>query len=108
VDELCLNDKRNVYSRSLDLGISNGDARLDLAIDLNNLALLCTSLGRFVEAESLFQRSIIFCREVTGPEHPEMVIRFDNLAAPYRDQGKNAEAEEIEDLLRAILAKRIH
>lgn len=107
MDELCLNDKRSVNPPH-DIGISYGNAKLDLSTDLNNLALLCTSLGRFVEAESLFRKSLALCREVTGPEHPEMAIRLDNLVALYRDQGRNAEAEAIEDRSAMIRAKLSH
>lgn len=83
--ELCLNDKRSISPRSFGVGISYGDAKLDLSTDLNNLALLCTSLGRFTEAESLFQRSITLCREAVGPEHSEIAIRLNNLSVLYRE-----------------------
>jgi len=95
IDELCLHDKRDIAPRRSRPGIAYGDPKLDLSVDLNNLALLYTSLGRFREAESFFKKSIALCEEVTGPEDPEMAITLHNLAALYRDQGRDTEAEAL-------------
>lgn len=108
IDERCLNGKRSLHPRGSPLSISYGDPKADLSSDLNNLALLCMSQGRYDEVESLLRRSIAICRDVIGPEHSEMAIRLRNLAILCHAQGKDAEAEEIEAHSEMTQTKRSH
>ena len=67
----------------------------DLAIDLNNLALLYDTQGRYAEAEALYQRSLTIREKALGPEHPDVAGSLNNLAELYRAQGHYAEAEPL-------------
>ena len=67
----------------------------DVALSLNNLAVLYAAQERHAEAEPLYQRALSITETTFGPEHPDVAIRLNNLAALYRDQGKRAEAEPL-------------
>jgi tetratricopeptide (TPR) repeat protein len=71
-----------------------GPNHLNVAVCLNNLALLYDELGKYEEAEPLYRRSLTITRRSLGSEHPDVATTLDNLAGLYDKQGKYFEAEE--------------
>jgi tetratricopeptide (TPR) repeat protein len=54
--------------------------------------LLCSTQGRYEEAEALNMRALAISEESLGPDHPGMAWMLRGLAVIYRDQGKHDEA----------------
>ena len=57
--------------------------------------MLYHPLGRYAEAEPLFQRALAIVEKALGPEHTNVAARLNNLAALYDAQGRYAEAEPL-------------
>lgn len=70
---------------------------------VNNLAVLYDALGRYTEAEPLYQRAISANERRFGPEHPDTLLAFHNLGALYDSMGRYAEAEQL--IQRALAAR---
>jgi tetratricopeptide (TPR) repeat protein len=51
----------------------------DVAIDLNNLALLYDNQGRYADAEPLYKRALAISEKALGPEHPTTKTIRENL-----------------------------
>jgi hypothetical protein len=58
----------------------------DMAMTLNNLAILCKSQKRFNEAGALFQRAMAIYERALGPYHPNVVACRENYANLLRAQ----------------------
>ena len=54
---------------------------------LNNLAELYRAQGRYADAEPLLKRSLAIYEKVLGPDHPDVGLSLNNLAALYNNQG---------------------
>ncbi len=67
----------------------------DVAISLNNLALLYETQGKYAEAEPLYKRALAIREKALGPDHPDVAISLSTLAQIYQAQGKYAEAEPL-------------
>ena len=67
----------------------------DTATSLNNLARLYQAMGRYGEAEPLFQRSLSIIETQLGADHPNTATSLNNLAALYDSQGRYSEAEPL-------------
>ena len=63
----------------------------DVAVTLNNLAILCRSQGRREEAERLYQRCLSILGKVFGPGHPKIAACLANYARLLCQMGRNAE-----------------
>ena len=64
----------------------------EVATDLNNLAALYASQGRYSKAEPLYLRSLQICEQRLGVEHPSTVTvrqNYDRFLAKWRSQYKN-------------------
>ncbi|MEH1966522.1 tetratricopeptide repeat protein, partial [Nostoc sp.] len=72
-----------------------GDEHPDVALSLNNLALLYDSQGRYSEAEPLYIQALALTRKLLGEEHPSVATSLNNLAELYRSQGRYSEAEPL-------------
>jgi hypothetical protein len=73
-------------SLSIDERIYGAD-HPDVAIDLNNLAGLYKSQGRYSEAEPLYLRSLQICEQRLGVDHPSTVTvrqNYDLFLAQWR------------------------
>ena len=66
-----------------------------LPIVLNNLAVVHHAMGRFDQAQPLFQQSRAIWQQVLGGSHPRVAQSLNNLAALLRDREVYAEAEKI-------------
>ncbi len=85
-----------LYQRAIAIGEKTlGPEHPDLAIKLNNLAILYAKQGKYAEAEPLYQRAIAIGEKTLGPEHPDLATRLNNLANLYANQDKYAEAEPL-------------
>ncbi|WP_218080811.1 tetratricopeptide repeat-containing protein [Anthocerotibacter panamensis] len=66
-----------------------------LAANLNNLANLYSSQGRYDEAEPLYVQALALYRKLLGEEHPDVASSLNNLAGLYYSQGRYDEAEPL-------------
>ena len=88
--------------RALDLGeASYGTAHPNVAIWLNNLALLLQATNRLGEAEPLMRRAHAIDEASYGAEHPNVSRHLNNLARLLHDTHR---LEEAEPLMRRALA----
>lgn len=67
----------------------------DLASNLNYLALLYSSQGRYSEAELLYQQAIEIDKIALPENHPSLARDLNNLANLYSSQGKYEAAEPL-------------
>ena len=70
--------------------------------DLNNLAGIYFTQGRFSEAEPLYQRVLTATEKAFGPRHPNFPIALNNLARLAQVQGQNQGAQQY--YVRALVA----
>jgi tetratricopeptide (TPR) repeat protein len=75
----------------------------EMAMFLNDVALLYDAQGRYDQAEMLYQRSLGIAENTFGPGHPNMAIGLNNLAALYKNLGKYEQAEALH--LRSLAIK---
>ena len=68
----------------------------------NNLPDLYRLMGRYKDAEPLFQQSVEIRRTALGEDHPDFATSLNNLAMLYNWMGRYVEAEP---LLREALDK---
>jgi tetratricopeptide (TPR) repeat protein len=74
---------------------SYGPDHPDVAIDLNNLALLLQDTNRLAEAEPLMRRALAIDEQSYGPDHPNLARDLNNLALLLQDTDRLAEAEPL-------------
>ncbi len=72
-----------------------------------NLAGVYYSQGKYVEAESLLNQSLILVERTLGPDHPDVGTALDDLGEIYRIQGQYAKAEPIQKRAMAIIEKAL-
>ncbi|NEO21534.1 CHAT domain-containing protein, partial [Moorena sp. SIO4A5] len=72
-----------------------GEEHPQVALSLNNLALLYLNQGRDQEAEPLFQQALELNKRLLGEEHPQVALSLNNLALVYLNQGRYQEAEPL-------------
>ncbi|MCJ8280980.1 MAG: CHAT domain-containing protein, partial [Rivularia sp. ALOHA_DT_140] len=81
-----------------------GKEHPDVAISLNNLAILYESQGNYKKAEPLYLRSLAIKEKVLGKEHPQVATILNNLALLYNSQENYAKAESL--YLRSLAIKK--
>ncbi|MFM7219328.1 MAG: tetratricopeptide repeat protein [Nodosilinea sp.] len=74
---------------------------------LNNLAVLYTDMGRYVEAEPLYQKALAIREKVLGPDHPDTADSLNYLANFYASQGRYSQAEPLYQRALAIREKAL-
>ena len=80
---------------------SYGADHPNVAIRLNNLALLLQATNRLAEAEPLMRRALAIDEQSYGADHPNVAIDLNNLAQLLQATNRLAEAEP---LMRRALA----
>jgi CHAT domain-containing protein len=65
----------------------------ELAVTLNNLAVLFDAQGKHADAEAFYQRALAIQEAKLGKDHPDVADTLRNLANVYQEQGKYADAE---------------
>ncbi|MFL5587291.1 MAG: CHAT domain-containing protein [Ktedonobacteraceae bacterium] len=81
-----------------------GEQHPEVAISLNNLALLYKLVGNYTQGESLYQQALKTWRMALGEEHPHVADALDNLATLYTAMGNYAQAEPL--LWQALAIRR--
>ena len=95
-----------LYRRSLAIREEAlGPEHPDVAMSLNNLAVLYREQGQYPQAEPLFQRTLEVLEKSLGPEHPNVAATLENYAELLRKTNREAEAERLEARAKAIRAK---
>ena len=90
------NDAEPLYLQSLDIRKRQlGNDHPDVALSLNNLAILYSSQGRYNDAEPLYLQSLDIYKRQLGNDHPHVALSLNNLALLYSSQGKYLEAENL-------------
>jgi CHAT domain-containing protein/Tfp pilus assembly protein PilF len=84
-----------------------GRGHPDVALSLNNLAVLYRSQGRYADAEPLYQRSLAIREKAFGRDHPDVAQSLNNLALLYDSQGRYADAEPLYQRSLAIREKAL-
>ena len=72
-----------------------GSDHSNVAIYLNNLALLYETQGSYATAEPLYKRSLQIKEKALGPNHPDTANSLNNLAGVYYMRGDFATAEPL-------------
>jgi tetratricopeptide (TPR) repeat protein len=79
------------------------------ASSYNNLAANCAELGKFADAERLFQKALEIDSELLGDKHPDTANAYNNLAYIFNLQGRYSDAqplyEKALDLYREVLGE---
>jgi tetratricopeptide (TPR) repeat protein len=78
----------------------------DVAISLNDLALIYDSQGQYSKAEPLYKRSLTISEKALGPDHPEVATSLENLAKLLRNTNRKNEAKDLEARAERIRAAR--
>ncbi|MEE9554739.1 MAG: tetratricopeptide repeat protein [candidate division Zixibacteria bacterium] len=84
-----------------------GKDHQNVATTLNNLALLYKFIGRFKEAESMYERSIKLYKNRLDPYHSDLATALNNLAGVFRSLGKFEKAKSICDEALEIFNKTL-
>jgi tetratricopeptide (TPR) repeat protein len=71
-----------------------GPEHPDVALALNNLAVVSESQKKYPEARALHERALALRQKALGPTHPEVANSLANLGSVLRHEGKYAEARE--------------
>jgi tetratricopeptide (TPR) repeat protein len=77
------------------LGISEkslGDHHPDVAVALNNLAVVYRHQTRYRDAEPLYRCALAIDESALGPNHPVVAIFLSNLATVLHELGRETEA----------------
>src|SRR5205085_2128669 len=92
-----------LYRRALAIDEkAHGPDHADVAIDLNNLAVLYDAQGKYAQAEPLHRRALAIFEKVHGPDHPDVAASLDNLAVLYCAQDKHAAAALLDRQRRGV------
>ena len=60
--------------------------------------------GHYARAEPIFKRALAINGQALGPNHPDVAVTLENLAALYRNMNRVAEAVALERRAAAIRA----
>ena len=72
-----------------------GPEHADVALGLNNLAVLLSELGKHAEAEPLHRRALAISEQVYGSAHASVATSLNNLALLLNELGRHSEAEPL-------------
>ena len=95
-------DYRSAYQYSKEAA----DLQPDNPLYLNQAGNIAYTIGRYREAEPLYQRSLAIREKALGPDHPNVATSLENYAALLRKLDRTAEAETMEVRAKAIRATR--
>ena len=84
---------------------SQGSNHPHVPFVLNDLALLYSDLGKYSDAEALYQWAVAIREKALGLNHPDLATSLENYAALLRETGRGDEAAKLEARAKAIRAK---
>jgi hypothetical protein len=70
-----------------------GSKHPDVAMTLNNLAVLGKSRGRYVEAEAMYRRALAIFEQSLGTAHPKVITCRKNFAGLMRKMAREKERQ---------------
>jgi tetratricopeptide (TPR) repeat protein len=80
------NQKESYYRRALAIKEQLlGPDHPDVAMTLNNLAVLCKARGRYAEAATLYRRALSLFERELGPRHPKVTTCRENYEKLLRE-----------------------
>src|SRR5262245_45850703 len=83
-----------IYRRALELAESAfGAEHPEVAVVLNNLAVLYKYTGNFDEAEALYRRALAITEQVMGTDHLSLATLYHNLGGLEHARGRYAMGE---------------
>jgi tetratricopeptide (TPR) repeat protein len=83
------------------------DLQPDNPLYLNQAGIIAYTVGRYSEAEPLYQRSLAIREKTLGPDHLNVAGSLNNLALLYQVQGAYAKAEPLYQRSLAIREKTL-
>ncbi|TVQ06154.1 MAG: serine/threonine protein kinase, partial [Balneolaceae bacterium] len=89
-----------MYRRIIEIRRDQPEQGSNLAINLNNLAILLQEDGKLDEADELFSEAVDLVARVLGEEHPFMAYILNGYSGVHQDRGEYDLAEA--DLRRAL------
>ncbi len=89
-----------MYRRIIEIRRDQPDQGSNMAINLNNLAILLQQDGKLDEADELFAEAVELIDDVLGSEHPFMAYILNGYSGLHQDRGEYGLAEA--DLRRAL------
>ena len=84
-----------------------GSQHPEFALRFDSMGDLYRALGRYVDAASMYERSIALRKRAFGSQHPEIAHALANLAALQAQQGSYGAALELARAATEIMATRI-
>lgn len=84
-----------------------GPDHWEVALALNNLALVYDEWGKYTEAEPRFRRILTMLEQTLPPDHPDLAGSLHNLARCRMFQGDFSQAEQLSQRALAILEKAL-
>lgn len=104
----CYAEAEPLYRRSLTIREQQlGPVHLDVAVNLNNLAMVLKELGNYSEAETIYRRSLSIDEQQLGREHPTVAKGLGNLGSLLAELGNFVGAEVLFRRCLAILEKNL-
>jgi tetratricopeptide (TPR) repeat protein len=81
------------YAAAYQYSKEAADLQPDNPLYLNEAGYIAYTVGRYSEADPLYQRSLAIIEKALGKDHPFMATSLNNLALLYQAQGKYDQAE---------------
>src|SRR5262249_50630860 len=95
--------RKALASKEKDLGPKDPN----IAVTLNNLAVVLLMSGDAAEAERRLNRALEIFKATDNENHPYAIISRNMLAEAYRGQGRSAEAEKLAWTTLELLEKKL-
>ena len=97
------NEAEPLHQRALAIAENaRGPDHPDVAMSLNNLAVVHWQQGRYAEAQPLYQRALTIRERAFAPDHPDVATSLNNLAGLYLYLGRYADAQPLFERALAI------
>ena len=101
-------DAKLHYERALAITEAvQGADHPDVAVILNNLAIVLEDMGDLDAGKPLYERALAILEHVLGPEHPSVAALLNNLAIVHSTTGEFPRAIELHDRALAIREKSL-
>jgi tetratricopeptide (TPR) repeat protein len=74
---------------------------------VNKAGKINHEMGRYLEAQSFYEKALAIREKTLGPDHADVALSLNNLAALYHDEGQYAKAEPLLQRSLKILEKAL-